>query len=681
MFEIKNSAMNIKDVETPEQIEALCLEYIQEIEENAGVSNQRTRAINGQDAFRGNLWTQEQYNAYKSLGVEPISVNRCRPVIKILCGLYLQNKQEVTVAPYQGGSATVARVWTQILKHTQDLGKVEFMLFELFRLGNIETAAYIWTDIDKKRNPNGQLIYSTEGYFSTIVDPECLSYDLSDPEVGARFVIKIRYIDTNVMDARYPDKADAFSTGASISLRGGMGDVNSIVSSLVGRQQQLGISTEYEHRYCVYEVWWRKPIEGLAVYDKKKRTIKTLTDKSLITKAKKAAKSSKRYVAEPVVAFEFHKTVMVGKVFAEDVANPTGDITDYPCHKYVPFFDKGYEDSILTDCIGLNKEEENSRTQAIRIINQTANGGWIVGSDSDKEAMAMLAKYGAVAGIVLGLNRFGGKLEKIQPNQLPQGEIWNAQRSAEDIKEITGTNEALRGEADQKNQSGVAINAKIHQGITSNEMIFDNFATTLELFGNYQLKLIQEMDIYTPEEIRLIVAQSDMLDKKFLQQAEDNLTNTIGGTLPQPSIPQPKPDMFNNIPPEQQEEIYQQVSMGIKGAQMYAEKYPMLKDTWDKVIKEHAVNLLIAEMDKSETAEYKVKVIVSPSSPTARMAEYAKLADISARHPGLVPPDIEIEMADISKGEEIIDRLKQAAAQPPVMPTQGRPQPAMAGAM
>lgn len=121
--------------------------------------------------------------------------------------------------------------------------------------------------------------------------------------------------------------------------------------------------------------------------------------------------------------------------------------------------------------------------------------------------------------------------------------------------------------------------------------------------------------------------------------------------------------------------------MGIKGAQMYAEKYPMLKDTWDKVIKEHAVKLLIAEMDKSETAEYKVKVIVSPSSPTARMAEYAKLADISARHPGLVPPDIEIEMADISKGEEIIDRLKQAAAQPPVMPTQGRPQPAMAGAM
>ncbi|MFH1613637.1 MAG: hypothetical protein ABIG61_00935, partial [Planctomycetota bacterium] len=130
---------------TEPQISDKCLKFIRDSKEHTIISDQKERAKTCQDFFRGGLhqWTEEEYELYTSKGVTPITINRCKPVLKGLLGMYLQSRQEINVRPRRGGTATVAQVHKETLKHTQDVSYAEFVYCQVFMRGGIDTESYL----------------------------------------------------------------------------------------------------------------------------------------------------------------------------------------------------------------------------------------------------------------------------------------------------------------------------------------------------------------------------------------------------------------------------------------------------------------------------------------------------------------------------------------------------------
>jgi hypothetical protein len=631
-------------------IEGKVLGFINHAENHPKYQHQRDRAQTCADFERGAQWTEEEYNRYKAVGVEPIMINRCLTTIKSLDGLLVENAQDITATPRKGAKKTSARVLTEIIKHAQDVGGFDSVKKNTFRKGNITTAGYIGIDVDKTKSANGQIVFQSYGFFDVMPDPDGQDYDMDKPEIGCKYIIVRKWIDKEALAAIHGEVGEAPSAGS-----GGM----EAYIAAVTQQSRFYTEEEMMYRWPVYTVWWKEYVEGLLVTDKQLRRTRIVKDKALKAKVRKLAKNSQRFTFEPVAATILHKSTVINGKMLEDKPDPMGPKVDsFPIVRYVPIFREDFERGILDDVTSINYEENLRRTQVNRLLILTANAGWIVGDTTNQEAKAELQNFGSIPGFIADKGKFGGFIEKIKPNEIP-GDFILAKQSATDIKEVTGLNAAMQGyDEGTKDEPGVVLEMRRKQGISSNSGLFDNFNTTLELLGNKILAILDAEDIYTEDEIRAIIGESDLIDEEMMQKAEQIIEGRIAGTrLMPPQMPQPIPqEVMLGLPMDQMVEAYQQMEAGIKGAQMYAQKYPALKGKYDEAKRELAIRMLLEGLYSSEVTQYGIKIVLSPNTPTARMAMSQRLMAIQNKY-GFVPFEILAEYLDIP--QEVKARIIQ----------------------
>jgi hypothetical protein len=629
-------------------IEGKVLGFIAHAENHPKYTDQRERAQICADFERGAHWTEEEYDRYKAVGVVPITINRCLGTIKALDGLFVENQQDIVAIPRKGAKKTSARVLTEIIKHAQDVGGFDAVAKNTFRKGNITTAGFIVIDIDKTKSANGQICFHSGGFFDVIPDPDGQDYDMDKPEIGCKYVIVRKWIDKEALEATFGDVGEAPQAGS-----GGM----EAYIAAVTQQSKFYTEEEMTYRWPVYTVWWKEHVEGLLVADKQTRQTRVV--KSDLAKIRKLAKNSQRFEIEPVAATVLHKSIVINGKMLSDEPNPLGPMIDFfPIVRYVPIFREDFERGILDDVTSINYEENLRRTQVNRLLILTANAGWIVGDGNDKTAMAKIQNYGSTPGIVLSKSDYGGTIEKIKPNEIP-GDFILAKQSATDIKEVTGLNAAMQGyDEGTKNEPGVVLEMRRKQGITANSGLFDNFNTTLELLGNKLLAILDAMDVYTEDEIRAIINESDLIDEEMMQKADRIIESQVAGTtLKPPVMPQPIPEqVMLSLPMDQMVEAYQAMETGIKGAQLYAQRYPALKEKFDEAKRELAIRLFLQDLYSSDVTQYGIKITLSPNTPTARMAMSQRLMAIQDKY-RFVPFEILAEYLDIP--QEVKARIIQ----------------------
>ena len=668
---------------TEPQISDKCLKFIRDSKEHTIISDQKERAKTCQDFFRGGLhqWTEEEYELYTSKGVTPITINRCKPVLKGLLGMYLQSRQEINVRPRRGGTATVAQVHKETLKHTQDVSYAEFVYCQVFMRGGIDTESYLKLRIDRGMNVNGQPVIEPRSIWNISVDRNAIEYDLN---ASAKYVIEREWLDQDEIKALWPDKesqinvavgsmddlgnAPAKRLATYASSENGAGGYDEDENDQVPDTEQMR-----KYRFLLHRVHWKEVIPALIVSDLQEQTMAIVTDENTIKKLNRKGKKSKRFVITNYAQKKLHESVFLGDTMLEDNPEPLGPgVTDYPIVRYSPIWDEGYPIGALDDITSLNKEENISRTQMSRILNQTANSGFFVGSDSNKEYVNILKNFGAVPGIVIPKDKFDNYIEKIKPNELPVGHFTMGQQFEKDIKRVSGVDDASQGYETGKADSGKAINLKLQSNRSANEIMFDNLYRSLEIFGNMLLKVQLANKFYTDREIKMIVSESSMIDGKLMALARHRLTTRIGADLPQPMpLPPMDPNAMANIKDEDKVGAMQQIEMGVRGAEQYAKVYPQLAETWDQIIKADAIAMLLREL-RADKGMYGTKVTVSPSSPTERMSQFIQMDALMSKYGQLIPPEIFIELMDIPQKDEIIAKIKQAQ--------QNQQQPQMRGA-
>lgn len=76
---------------------------------------------------------------------------------------------------------------------------------------------------------------------------------------------------------------------------------------------------------------------------------------------------------------------------------------------------------------------------------------------------------------------------------------------------------------------------------------------------------------------------------------------------------------------------------------------------------EQNVDQLLDAIRSRKIGKYGIEVLASPTNPTVRFANFEMLLDMAKIYGEIIPPDIVIEASDLSRKEEIIERLRQRA--------------------
>jgi hypothetical protein len=665
--------------------EATAINFINDSQNSFKLRNRRDQAQVNQDFERGDQWTAEEWDVYKSKGVDPVTVNECRPAVKGIVGMQLQDQQEIKVRPRKNSTETSAAVYTELLNHTQDLAYSDYKYTELFHQGMSDPEAFIAVHIDKRVNINGQPKLKVYGQNDVDVDPNNHTYDISGNEgehEGAEFVILKDWVPIEWLEKKYPDKVDGITNATAVDPAGET-NMNSLVERIAAWAVDSGTmfvdddefgnddndkTLRDRYRYRMYTVYWRETVNAAYVSDRQTGLTKRFTGKEA-ARFGRLSKKSQRFEVENDVGKRLHKTVTLGNVMQlETQADPFGEqISDYPVFRFSTFWKDGKASAFLDDIIQLNREKNIHRTQGIKILNGTANTGFIVGGGS-KPALAQLANYGQVDGIVLNKKDYGDSITPLQPKTLPAAHYTYDQTFSSDLERVSGIDETSKGLTGDRNQSGRAKAIQDNSNKRASGMIIShNFYHTLELLGNFLLKVIRFNDVYTVAEIRQVVSESTLIDKRLMDKARRKLELRTGARLPEPKVLPPiTPEFMAGVRPEDQTEVLETVQAGSQAATDYMKEYPRLVQEFDDVIKEEAIDMLMEELKDDGVAEYGISVGLSPSTPTAKLSA---LASVQAATEMGVPatPNMVIDLLDIQpdraeQWKAEIASMRQAAA-------------------
>jgi hypothetical protein len=214
--------------------------------------------------------------------------------------------------------------------------------------------------------------------------------------------------------------------------------------------------------------------------------------------------------------------------------------------------------------------------------------------------------------------------------------------------------------------SGKAIIAKQLNSQTGQASIFQNFDYALNLLGSLLDEIIISTGVYSPDEIRAIVEDDDLIDAELMLDARQQVI----GMLEQSGLEIPEQPQMMSPQPTPQDIMYIQKQM---------QAFAKFNDGINKLARPIAEDMLIDEIRNIRKGKYTTKVTLSSYAPTMRMAEHAEVMDLNKEllasgHPPLSRKRL-IESSDIKKKEEILQEDQAMAAMQGAMRQQPQPKP------
>ena len=619
-----------------------------------------------------------------------LTIPLIKPQIKQVVGAQIQNPKDIVVAPERAGSATGAKILSKLAKHAMDSESAMFEETAWFEAGLSSGVGFIIASIDRHEDPkHGNLTIERANEFECGLDPTCTSYDINSYMIGAKYFIWEPWVDKDLINAKYPKKADDIEgSGQATSLKGtgGMfgglwswlsGRVSKISSSITGAPSSVSVQQNIEkYKYRVTHTWWRRPKRCVVFYDNTESDMDamTLTKDEDIRAAKKIAKRMpEQYSVEEVVVNVITHTIRVGDVLLENIEDELNGVTMFPIGVYSAYFSNGYRSGMAEDLIGTQEEINWSHSQNLMVIKHLSTFHWKIGKDTSGQNEAWLRAHADEDNLVLDESRFGGKVEKSQSRPYLSGLDRFALEAKENMKLISN----VRTEDpsfDTKNMSGRAIIAKQVNSQTGQAPVMKNFDYSLSLFSRLVIEIIRANDIYSPDEIRAIVEDDDLIDAELMSQAMDMVTESLQSQgMEVLEAPKPPMNPMGQPDPMQMQSFAEEV-----------QNFAQFQAGVEQLARPIAEDLLFEEIKNLRKGRYTTKVTMSSYAPTMRLAEYGEAMElnkalIESGHMPL-PRKRLIEASDISNKEELLRDDEAMAKMPPAMPGMAGPPRPMVGA-
>lgn len=454
----------------------------------------------------GKQWKDEDKITLDKAGVKALTINKIRPMIKLLSGIERQSRSDFKAFSEGTEDEVLSEIATRLLKNVSKTSSLKNKMSEIFKNGMICGACYIEPYIDYGEDLlNGEMRFRKIEANRILFDPSAEEYDLSDGKFLIKLTIGISEDDVLML---FPDQKDKLDNLGTSNIEIGLEDNDKIQVRdypSYGDNKENTANGILEKSYDLIEYYYKNPIniyyvisqsQGIIFQSEEKKEAELfiaqsqIIDSSIITKR----------------TYEIRLKQIVGKTeMSDERANTYPRWKKYPI---IPFFAErmtvDVEDSdleiqgVVRGLRDLQEEYNKRRTQELRHLNSSISSGTFVPKNClDQQNKNLLKKYGSSPGVSIefDIEKTGGFTPdrwRISPAPLSQGHAQLAAENAQDIKEASGVNPDLLAN-DSQSQSGRAILLKQRQGLVMVQEPLDNYQQTKEIVGRFTLSQLGEI--------------------------------------------------------------------------------------------------------------------------------------------------------------------------------------------
>lgn len=596
---------------------------------------------------QGKQWDDEDIETLRKAGIKALTINKLKPIIKLLTGIERQSKSDFIALPEGDEDGIVADISSALLKNTVKNSSAEKKLSELFKRGAIGGVDYLEPYIDYSDNLiHGVMRMRNISPLSVFFDPDAKEHDLCD----AKFIIKFSP-DMCKEDLIYlfPDKEKVIE-----EISDGKVALEDIVSSKVHTQGlDYPSIKEGSEDYLevenvgldLIEYYYKSMVSKYFVVDPAMQTVLPVVDKKMAQEYVNQYPDAKLIEKK---APEIRCCAVIGNTIIKD--ETAWSFPKWKRFPIIPYFAEWItmleNDSVLSiqgvvrGIKDLQLEYNKRRTQELRHLNSTiANATLVPRGSMTPQDLERMKTHGSSPGFVAEFDASLGKPERMGPVPLSTAHAELALENAQDLKEASGVNPDLLASANSgQDQSGRAILLKQKQGLVMTQELMDNYSDTKKNLGKFLLSQLGE--IYTVESAIKVCGNA------FLEKYQE---------FRKPSVDETGMPIIDPMTGELKTEVDMEI----------------VNQIFNKVLND------------VELADYDVSIGEGAYSETIKMSNYLTLMDMVAK--GLpIPPDVLVSESTLSQGskEKIqasIQAQMQAQAQAMAMGQNMPPQGGNAG--
>lgn len=450
--------------------------------------------------FAGDQWAANDRAALEKNRRPVLTINKIMATVSNVLGEQINNRSEISFRPRSGAPAENADILTKVFKQISDNNQLDWKRSDMFADGIISSRGYLDVRLSMNDSAQGEVSIENVNRKNVLIDSDADEYDpdkwgevfttkwVTADDIAVLYSPEDGELLRNRDNASFPYGYDSIQMN-----RDRFGDArtsaynNGADASNVLRNVRV---VERQFRELDRQKFFLSPTTG------DMREVPQDFDRNRI------AFFVEKYGFQvvPKLVRRIRWIALADNVILHDKWSPYKHFTIVP---YFPHFRYGHTLGLVENLLGPQELLNKVTSQELHVVNTTANSGYKVKAGAlANMTVAELEAKGAQTGLVIEVNGDpDADVQKITPNQVPQGLDRISYKAEESIKTISGISDSMQG-MDRADVAAKAIQAKQKAGSTNLVKPLDNLVRTDFILARNILDLVQEF--YTEERLMTI---------------------------------------------------------------------------------------------------------------------------------------------------------------------------------